>query len=62
MKDALIHFHANPLVALYTLQAITYVVAAACSQRAGHRDLCACYSFSAIVHCGFAACHLLQLE
>lgn len=55
------YLSSNPLVILYGLQACTYCVAAVLSQHAGHRDLCVCYSFSAILHSGFAACHLLHL-
>jgi len=58
MNEIFNYLTRNPLVVLYTLQALTYLTAAALSQRAGHRDLCVCYSASALFHGGFAACHL----
>ena len=47
---------------LYALQALTYAAAAALSWYNGHADLCGCYSFSALIHTGFAACHRQNLE
>jgi hypothetical protein len=61
MNEVLAYLAHNPLVTLYTLQALTYVAAAALSQHAGHKDLSACYSASAMLHGGFAGCHLMHL-
>jgi hypothetical protein len=58
MNEQLILFCGNPLVALYGLQALIYAVAAIRSRHAGHRDLCACYWFSATIHAALAAYHL----
>ena len=55
------YFYHNPLVALYSLQAATYAAAAVLSYRAKHKDLCACYGVSAVVHAGFAACHFTHM-
>ena len=61
MTQVLAHLYSNPLAPLYTLQSITYIAAAILSKRAGHNDLCMCYSVSAFIHGGFAGCHLLHL-
>jgi hypothetical protein len=61
VTEQLILLSSNPLAPLYGLQALTYTVAAVLSQHAGHKDLCACYSFSALIHAAFAACHMLHL-
>ena len=45
------------LVHLYLAQALTYLAAASLSWYNGHPDLCVCYSFSTLLHLGFAACH-----
>jgi hypothetical protein len=51
----------NPLVALYTLQAFTYIVATVLARRPNHGPLAACYAVSAALHSLFAACHFLHL-
>ena len=61
MFEVLAHVATSPLVTLYTCQAVTYIAAAALSVRAGHGDLAAVYSVSALLHCGFASCHMLAL-
>jgi hypothetical protein len=61
MNEILAYLTHNPLVALYTLQAATYAAAAALSHHAGHKDLCICYSASALLHGGFATCHLMHV-
>jgi hypothetical protein len=40
---------------------ITYATAAALSVRHGHRNLSACYAFSALLHIGIATVHFLNL-
>jgi hypothetical protein len=48
MFEILAYLQRNPLVALYTLQAATYVAAAALSHRAGHKDLSVCKPVHAV--------------
>jgi hypothetical protein len=61
MSGAFSHLTNNPLVALYILQSLTYLTAAILSRQAGHTNLCLCYSTSAMLHGGFAGCHLMHL-
>lgn len=61
MNDFLANLPSNAVMTLYTFQAITYVTAAALAVRMGHKDIAACYSFSAVLHVGFASCHLFHL-
>ena len=61
MSGVFSHLAHNPSVTLYVLHALTYLVAAMLSRQAGHANLCLCYSTSAMLHGGFAGCHLMHL-
>ena len=60
MTEQLIQLSSNSdsLALLYGLQAFTYAAAAILSKHAGHKSLCVCYSFSALIHVTLAAFHL----
>lgn len=52
----------RPFAALYGLQALIYVVAAAASWYLHHRSLAGCYVVSSLVHWVFGLCHYLDLK
>ncbi len=61
MLEIIAHLLQDPAVALYSMQACTYGVAAALSRHLGHSPLAICYAASAIIHGLLGACHFLHL-
>jgi hypothetical protein len=61
MVNSLNYLIANPFVALYCSQAVTYSVATCAAYRSRHRGLTGCYAASALLHGLLGTCHFLHL-